>query len=81
MPNPLFPELSTLVDGKTLEEHWQYYTVNVLLLGSLSHEQFCKEFPEAARGLVDLLRKVARLRAFVAEDSPASPRGGRMVEE
>ena len=42
-------DLHKIVDGRTLGDLWQFYTVNVKYLGSLTHEQFCKEFPEAAQ--------------------------------
>lgn len=41
--------LNKQVDGKwSLQDAWHYYTVNVKLLGTISHEQFCQENPEAA---------------------------------
>lgn len=40
--------LSKVVDGKTLGDHWQFYTVNVKYLETLTHAQFCEEFPNAA---------------------------------
>lgn len=40
--------MNEIVDGHTLAEIWQYYTVNVKYLETVSHEQFCKEYPNAA---------------------------------
>lgn len=40
-----------IIDGKTLGAHADYYAINVLRMESLSHDQFCLEFPNAAREL------------------------------
>ena len=57
-------DLSKIVDGKTLGDHWQYYTVNVKMLEVMTHEQFCVEFPNAAREIArasELQNKLAAL--------------------
>lgn len=41
--------LNAIVDGKTILDHWQFWTVNVRYLEVMTHEQFCREFPNAAR--------------------------------
>ena len=42
--------LAQIVDGKwTLEQAWSYYTMNVSTLQTISHEQYCLDFPESAR--------------------------------
>lgn len=35
----------------TLADQWQYYTVNVKILGTMTHEQFVKERPNAAAAI------------------------------
>lgn len=41
---------SQIVDGRwTLEDAWKFYTYNVKYLGTVTHDQFCKDFPESAQ--------------------------------
>ena len=58
-------ELNKIYDGYTLGSLWEMYTVNVKILGTLTHEQFCAEHPGAAKELeraskiIDKLNKLA----------------------
>lgn len=57
-------DMSAIYDGRTLGSSWEYYTVNVKLLGTLSHEQFVRERPNAAREIeraCKILEKLGRL--------------------
>lgn len=44
-------DLHQIVNGQTLAQAWEYYTINVKYLGTMTHEQFCEEFPEAAKAI------------------------------
>lgn len=60
----MFPSNGKLIAGRTLGDWRQYYTVNVKMLQSMSHEQFCLENPEAAHEmerLTEIQNKLAEL--------------------
>lgn len=57
---------SKIVDGKTIGDHRQFYTVNVKYLGTLTHEQFCAEFPNAAAEMQRIHEMQERLAALLA---------------
>lgn len=57
--------LNEILDGYTLADNWTYYTVNVKLLGTLSHEQFCLERPNAAKAIERASRVMDKLAALV----------------
>lgn len=59
----IFPEESQVVEGKTVKQHWEFYTINVLLLETMTHEQFASEFPEAMKILTKLSERMGRLGA------------------
>lgn len=60
-------DMSKIVDGFTLAQMWQYYTVNVKYLGTVTHEQFCKEYPESAAAIAEATRKQQRLKELLEE--------------
>lgn len=51
-----------------LLEWRQYYTINVRGTRAISHEQFCREFPEAAQALSESDAKQERLGKFLNND-------------
>ena len=59
-------DLNQIVDGKTLSEHLQFYTVNVKYLHSVTHEQFCSEFPNAAAQIARANEQMDKLTATLA---------------
>ena len=54
-----------VVDGKSLYDHYQYYSVNVLRLGTLSHEDFCKAWPNAAEKIRKANEALDKLEALL----------------
>lgn len=56
-----------IVEGRKVSESMQYYTVNVILLERISHEQFCQEFPETAKILEKITRKQKALELVLSE--------------
>lgn len=44
-------DLSQMVDGQTLGALWNFYSINVNHLETMTHEQFAAEFPNATREL------------------------------
>lgn len=63
----LFPELYEVVEGQTVKEHWLYYTTNVIYLGTVSHEQFVAEFPEAAKRIKSINEKQEKFKTLLGE--------------
>ena len=59
--------LNAVVDGKTLADHWQFWTVNVKYLESMTHDQFCAEFPNAAREIERATKIQNKLAEMVQE--------------
>lgn len=57
---------SKIVDGKTLGDHRQFYTVNVKYLETLTHDDFCREFPNAAREMQRIQEMEERLAALLS---------------
>ena len=60
-------DLNKIVDGRTLSDIWQYYTINVKYLETMTHEQFCKEFPESAREIGHASRIQDKLEKLVED--------------
>lgn len=58
-------DMNKIVDGKTLSDSWQFYTVNVKYLQSMTHEDFCAEFPESAREIKLASDVMNRLQALL----------------
>lgn len=59
--------LNKLIDGKTLSDHWQYYTINVKKLETMTHAEFCQEFPNAAQEIQAVSELLDRLETSVKE--------------
>lgn len=49
-----FPEMDKIVEGRKVSELYTFYTVNVIHLETMTHEQFVQEFPEAAK-LIEMM--------------------------
>jgi hypothetical protein len=62
-----FDELSQIVEGKSVRQHMDYYRTNVLYLGTMSHEEFEKEFPQATVIIEKIDLKIARLQKLLEE--------------
>lgn len=60
-------DMGKIVDGMPLAAQWQYYTVNVKKLGTMTHEQFCLERPNAAREIERACRILEKLGRLVEE--------------
>ena len=57
-------DLNEIVDGKTIAQHWQYWTINVRHLNSMTPEQFIREYPNAYERIKranDILDKLDKL--------------------
>ena len=65
--NNLFPELHLVVEGRKISESMQFYTVNVLYLETMTHEQFCSEFPETAKIIEKINQKQKALEKLLGE--------------
>lgn len=60
-------DLNKIMDrGKTLGDIWNFYTINVKYLETLTHEQFCQEFPLAAQELQRITAMQNRLAELLA---------------
>lgn len=76
-PNP-FDKGIVIHDGPaggynwSLSQHREYYTLNVLGTGGLSHEQYCKEFPKAAAALAEADDKFRRYNAVMGDPANAA---------
>jgi hypothetical protein len=60
-------ELGMIVEGRTINDHWSYYTVNVKLLKTMTHEQWCAEFPKAAAIIQRLSERENKLKELLGE--------------
>ena len=56
-----------IVEGRKISESMQFYSVNVLMLGNMTHEQFCQEFPETAKILDKITKKQKALEKVLSE--------------
>lgn len=57
-------DLNRIIDGKTIAAHWEFWTINVKYLESMTHAQFCLEFPNAAREIKRATNIQNKLAAF-----------------
>jgi hypothetical protein len=60
-------DLNKICDGRTLGSLWEFYTINVKKLGTMTHEQFVLEFPEAAKEIERASKIMDRLNELVQE--------------
>jgi hypothetical protein len=69
MANSLFGiDMNKIVDGGwTLSSAWEYYTVNVKYLNTMTHEQFCAEYPEAAQEIERVSKLQDKLKQMLEE--------------
>lgn len=51
-----------------LLEWRSYYTINVIGTRAISHDQFCREFPEAAQALAESDARHQRMEKFLGND-------------
>jgi hypothetical protein len=42
-------DMNAIFDGLPLSQQWEFYTINVKMLGTMTHEEFCLERPQAAK--------------------------------
>ena len=60
-------DMSAIYDGYPLSASWEFYTINVKKLGTLTHERFCLERPNAAREIERACRILEKLEKLVEE--------------
>lgn len=60
-------DLNEIVDGMTLGAQWEYYTVNVKYLQTMTHEDFCRERPNAAKAIERASRILDKLNDLVEQ--------------
>ena len=58
-------DLSQVVDGWTLSDLWQFYTINVKYLGNLTHEEFVEKYPNGAREIERASKQLAKLEKLI----------------
>ena len=66
--NSLFPELNLIVEGRKVSDSAMFYNVNVLILATMTHEEFCAEFPETSKILNEYTRKQEKLQILLSEE-------------
>jgi hypothetical protein len=59
--------LNKICDGRVLSDTWRFYTVNVKYLQTMTHAEFCEEFPESAREIERACRAQEKLAALLEE--------------
>ncbi len=69
-------DLNQIVDGKPLGDHWQYYTVNVKRLETMTHEEFCATWPHAAAAIDRASAVLDRLEKLAVEPLEGKDDGG-----
>lgn len=56
-----------IVEGRKVSESLQFYTINILLLGTMTHEQFVEEFPDTSKILERITKKQKKLEMVLSE--------------
>ncbi len=66
-------DLTRVIDGRTLDQWWQYYTINVKYLETMTHEQFKEEYPEAFYAIAKANRKLEIFEKMMADAESQQP--------
>jgi hypothetical protein len=60
-------DMNAIYDGWSLSESWAYYTINVKILKTMTHEQFCAERPNAAREIERASKIIDRMERLASQ--------------